>query len=916
MTEAERTGLDHVILPRRRAGLTLLRRYHSAPADNQLDAALAAFAGPGDTVLDPWAGTGWTARRAVAAGMRAVAADPAPLAQLAAVALLTAPGPAVLDAAFGQLAGSRRVDVPLRQHIEELYATRCSACRRPVVADQFIWPRDGDLPGRKIYRCTACDASSGGPEERVAPVDDGDLAKLGLERPVEMTAAPGEAPSAERSEADEPPDELDLTIGEAGGPPPAPHTVDPPTSVADGPRFSSTVRPDPGPVAAADGVRQSPAYQELRARFPVLDGRDDLVEELLDLYTPRNLYAVHAILTKIDAELRDPATAAIMKLAMAACLMPASRLNGYPGRVASLRISGGHVRRPASRHQREVNVWQAFAEAYREVRSVIVQLGDRHQARFAADFSELGGMAASNVLWLRARASVVGQYLPADGVDLVLSAPAASPPLDELAFEYLATSVILGREAAETLRLEPIFGGGGHPEGAEATALRHGMVSAVGALKPGGWCVVLLEDADPERLLAVALAGAAAGLELRDVIHRESLRSGDAIAVHFQRRSGEDRLRRAVNPGPLRLGADGGHLTYPELAGAIDRAVTALLRDRGEPAGLTRVVAAVVAELGSSGITQRLVAGRADSPSEGPDRIESGGPRMVATLIREELWRDDHPSLVRIGDRGDPQWWLRDPELAESPLADRVEWATWSILSTAGRIDEAGFLDRVFRLFPGLRAPDEELVRACLAAYVSSGERGSLSTEDVLGRRVEDHARVLATLADYGHRLGLRAWIAAREHDRTVDGRPLSDHLADDERRVYLPLVLRAPAEALGQVDALWYVRGRLCFLFEVDWTAMVGDAVLRRGRAIPMGEGQARFLVIPAERAELLRLKIERSPWLREELHRQNWHILKWQHLQTLFDREGARIEWLEPVLGLDPLIERGGEQLTMFGE
>src|SRR5919112_1088138 len=86
-------------------------------------------------------------------------ADPSPLSQLAAICFLTAPDAAVLDAAFAQLAGSRRVDVPLRQHIEELYASRCAACRRPVVVDQFIWPRDGDAPGRKVYRCAGCDAS-------------------------------------------------------------------------------------------------------------------------------------------------------------------------------------------------------------------------------------------------------------------------------------------------------------------------------------------------------------------------------------------------------------------------------------------------------------------------------------------------------------------------------------------------------------------------------------------------------------------------------------------------------------------------------------------------------------------------------------------------------------------------------------
>ena len=149
-----------------------------------------------------------------------------------------------------------------------------------------------------------------------------------------------------------------------------------------------------------------------------------------------------------------------------------------------------------------------------------------------------------------------------------------------------------------------------------------------------------------------------------------------------------------------------------------------------------------------------------------------------------------------------------------------------------------------------------------------------------------------------------------------VDGRRLVALLADDERRVYLPLVIRAPVEALGAVDVIWYVRGKLAFLFEVEWTAMVGEAVLRRGREIPVGERQARFLVLPARRAELLGLKLQRSPWLRAEVERQNWHVLKWEHLATLAARQGARMEWLEPVLGLDPLIERGGEQLTMFGE
>jgi hypothetical protein len=958
LSEAERRSLDHVVLPRRLPGLALLERYFPAPADNILDAELAAFASPGDTVLDPWAGTGWTARRAIANGMRAIAADPSPFAQLAAQAFLLAPEPAALDAAFAQLAASRRVDVPLRQHIEELYATRCAACRRLVVGEQYIWPRDADAPGRKVYRCPSCDISVGGPEERVAPVDEVDLAKLGIDRTPTVDAAPP-APDPTETEDDLPPAPVGLTgevndyddstvaIGEPGGPPPPDRAeVDVPLGESDagaatamdvGPRYFSTVHPEVAAPGAATDVREGPHVQLLRDRFPILDGRRELADELIALYTPRNLYALATVASKIDAELHDPALSAVFRLALAACLLPASRLNGYPGRVASLRIANGHVRQPASRHQREANVWRLFESSFRDVRTAIAALGrDRRQARFAVDLDDLGGMSSANVLWIRSRPAVVGQYLPAGGIDFVLGTAPAPANADELSFEYLATAWLIGREAAETLRLEPLFGAtGGRPEAGEATALRHAIGSAAGALHPGGWFNVVIEGDEPDRMLAVAVAAAGAGLELMAVLHRESRRSGDAVTLHFRRPSAEDRLREAVNPAPLRLGADAGHLTYPELAAAVDRAATALLQDRGEPVGLTRLLAAILTELQRTGLLRRVALPRpapgGEDEAVGEDRLASGEPAahldarldrsaggaaMLASLLREELWRDDHASLVRLGDAERPLWWLRAPDLAEQPLADRVEWSTFSILSTAGRIDEAAYLDRIYRLFPGLAAPDEELVRACLEAYARVGERGQLRTEDQLAERFEDHARILALLADYGHRLGLKVWISRREHDKRAGGEPLIDRMAEGERRVYLPLVIRGPSEPLGDVDQIWYLRGRLAFLLEVEWTAMLGEAVLRRGRAIPPTEQQARFLVFPAERTELMRLKLERSPWLRGEVERQNWHFLKWQHLETLAARDGASLDWLEPVLGLDPLIERGGEQLTMFGE
>jgi hypothetical protein len=811
-----------------------------------------------------------------------------------------------------------------------------------VVGEQFIWPRDADAPSRKVYRCASCDLSVGGDAERVAAVDETDLAKLGIDRPSTVD------PEPEAESAPEPAAELDdelppapvgltgevgvgseLSLGEGGEPPrPVGPQADPPTgpSAAD-PRFASTVLPDPAPPTTIVDVRRSSHYQQLRERFPVLDGRDELVDEILGLYTPRNLYALQTITNKIDAELRDPAMSAVFRLALAACLLPASRLNGYPGRVASLRISGGRVRQPASRFQREVNVWRLFEAAVQDVRVAAAALGrERRPARFAAGLEELGGVAAANVLWIRCRPAVVGQYLPADGVDLVLGSISDPATADELSFEYLATGWLLGREAAETLRLEPLFGVGPvRSDGAEATALRHAVASAAGALKPDGWFNVIVEGDDPDRVLAVAIAGAAAGLRLVHVIHRESRRSGDGVTIHLRKPSAEDRLREAMQPQPLRLGAEEGHLTYPELAEAIDRAAGELLRTRGEPAGLMRITAAVLLDLERSGLLRRLAQGRGngndrradEASAEEPDpRMERGAAALLSSLLREELARDDHPTLVRLGEGEHPMWWLRQPELADGPLADRVEWSTFSILSTAGKLDEDAFLERIYALFPGLEAPDEELVRACLAAYATTGDSGRLRAEDELASRLEEHARVLGLLVDYGHRLGLRTWVSRREHDRRYAGATLLERLHEDERRTYLPLVVHAPAEVVGAVDAIWYRRGRLAFLFEVEWTAMMGDSVLRRGRQIEPTDQQARFLVFPAERTDLVRLKLERSPWLRNEVDRQNWHFLKWQHLETLVNRDGAALEYLEPVLGLAPLIERGGQQLTMFGE
>ena len=207
-------------------------------------------------------------------------------------------------------------------------------------------------------------------------------------------------------------------------------------------------------------------------------------------------------------------------------------------------------------------------------------------------------------------------------------------------------------------------------------------------------------------------------------------------------------------------------------------------------------------------------------------------------------WRATITLLVRIGEADHPLWRLRTPELDEAPLADRVEWATFSILTTAGRLDEAAFLERIYVLFPGLDAPDEELVRASLAAYASVGRRGCCAARSWrYARRTTPGSSAPWSTTAIGSACG--AWVGRRVRSPVCRHDP-PRALRDDERRAYLPLIVRASAETLAAIDAIWYVRGRMAFMFDVEWTAMLGEPILRRGVQIEPTDQQARFSSSP----------------------------------------------------------------------
>ena len=364
-------------------------------------------------------------------------------------------------------------------------------------------------------------------------------------------------------------------------------------------------------------------------------------------------------------------------------------------------------------------------------------------------------------------------------------------------------------------------------------------------------------------------------------------------SLHLRKPSGEDRLRQAVQrrPAPPRRRRRATS-PIPELAAAIDRAAGGPAPRPRRAGGPVRVVAAIVAELGASGLLRAAGADPAAPDDDPADGTAHRGRRAAAARARSST-RSCGVTITR-------RWSASATTTAPAVVAARpgARRARRSPTASSGRRGRScrpragstrpGFFDRIYRALPRPPGPRRGAGARVPRVVRRAGERGSLATEDdarrAHGGPCPDHRQ----LVDYGHRLGLRAWIAAREHDRPDGGRPLVDRLADDERRVYLPLVIRAPAEALGAVDAIWYVRGKLAFLFEVEWTAMVGEAVLRRGRDDPDRRPAGAVPGHPRRARRAAAAEARAVTWLRAEIERQNWHVLKWQHLDTLVARDG----------------------------
>ena len=176
------------------------------------------------------------------------------------------------------------------------------------------------------------------------------------------------------------------------------------------------------------------------------------------------------------------------------------------------------------------------------------------------------------------------------------------------------------------------------------------------------------------------------------------------------------------------------------------------------------------------------------------------------------------------------------------------------------------------------------------------------------GKRLDEHSHAIAALVGIGRRLDYRIWISREEQKRPWGNGTLGRLLTTAERCAS-PAALFGGVQA-ADVDVIWYDGRGTVWLFEVEWSAMLSQAVV--GRRLPIDA--RRHLVVVDERVPLIQSKLHRGPWLRQCLEADGWEFIKLRHLLAYAERGETDRFGLASIVGLQPPIEEAQGQLPLM--
>jgi hypothetical protein len=433
------------------------------------------------------------------------------------------------------------------------------------------------------------------------------------------------------------------------------------------------------------------------------------VEEALNVYPGRALYAIVTLINKIE-QLSLPDEA--QRAAQAVLLSTFDALNalwGMPeGRSRPLQLI-------ADPRYREINAWKALEAA------VLEWEFDMPEVIFS-DWSADKPPERGCVSIFRGSArELLASQSPAS-VDAALS----SFPRPNQAFWTLSavwTAWLWGQEAAAPIKAalrRRRYDWAWH-----AAALRTSLIDLRQTMRTSSNMIGLVPDAEPGFVAAVSLGMERAGF----FIDGSAYRTSPPHAIYLWRKEYSDKH-----------GSQG-------LRNIVKQAVLDVLQKRGEPQSYSRIHHAAWLALSETGMLKQLAS------DEHP--MQSVNELLEKVLLEDEAFVHLAAGIdVEAG-----QYWLSESATAAPPLADVIEQSVLELLRSDEQMTSLEFDRMLCSRLAGILTPDQRIILACLQSYaVEEDESGAwiLRQEDMPEARKNDIAEIERMLIEIGVRLGFQ----------------------------------------------------------------------------------------------------------------------------------------------------------------
>ena len=452
--------------------------------------------------------------------------------------------------------------------------------------------------------------------------------------------------------------------------------------------------------AATDSLHRSRALERVAAPD---DPDRPHVEEALECYLPRAVYALITIVNKLDGILLSPERRrALLALVLTAC-DEASSLWPHPAerpRPKQLSLPPRFL---------EKNVWLALE------RGVDLWSGNEKPVQ-VVNWPELPAEAGGLCLF-EGPMRTLAPHLK----DLSIGAVVTALPRPNQAFWTLSAlwaGWLWGPEAAAPIK--SVLRRRRYDWSWHAAALYATLKNLSEHLPLNAPLFALIPEVEPAFLSAALLAAAESGFDLNGLALRTR---HDPLQIVWRRRAFSHERQE-----PARINA-----------GSVRQAMHLALQERGEPVTYLYLHTAGLASMASDHSLQWR-----------EDALNQAHAPILAAL--------DSPEFIHHAESANPEtglWGLAEWDPATESLPDRVEVAIVRHLQKRTACTLRDLETALNASFPGLLTPSLGLVRAVLASYaVESGGLWSLRPQDASTARRADLEAAAQSLAALGPRLG------------------------------------------------------------------------------------------------------------------------------------------------------------------